>query len=306
MQRNNNAFTIILAIGIVFIISLITLYILEYILPFSRSVKGIENATMSYYQATSWVEDALFFISKNDIWAEDVKVFWGDAIDYNFSINATGSVFPTSWYGTSDIDKDWSKIALWTPLQIYLPAADFTSFSLSNFNMWLRVPNFVEWEALALTNSWDLIHWQLSSTGDILNADETSRIEAWDICDSGETSCSFSLSDMGGNNGQGFLLDNSWETINDFYQDNCWTDYKCILKMSVLQSFIGEQTTWVITWTGKIIPYLEYKIDFGSENIPKNVIEIDVAGKSYGFRKDMRVLYPQKGLIEAFDFTLFQ
>lgn len=303
MKKNTHWFTIILAIGIVFIISLITLYILEYILPFSRSVKGIENATMSYYQATSWVEDALFFISKNNIWAEHVKVFWGDAIDYNFSIVATGSVFPTSWYGTSDIDKDWSKIALWTPLQIYLPAY---SMNLSNFNMQLRVPNFVEGGVLALTNSWALIHWQLSSTGDILNADETSRIEKWNICDS-NPSCttSFFLSNMGGS-WSGFLLDNSGQKIDNFYQSNCWTDYKCILKMSVLQSFIGKQTTWVITWTGKIIPYLEYQIDFGSQNIPKNVIEIDVAGKSYGFRKDMRVLYPQKGLIEAFDFTLFQ
>jgi len=301
MKKNTHWFTIILAIGIVFIISLITLYILEYILPFSRSVKGIENATMSYYQATSWVEDALFFISKNDIWAEDVKVFWGDAIDYNFSINAIDSVFPTSWFGTSDIDKDWSKIALWTPLQIYLPA-ESNIWSLWNFNMWLRVPDFIGGSNLELTNSWALIHWQLSSTGDILNADETSRIEEWNICDFDNSSCSFSLSDMWGNNGQGFLLDNSGQEINDFFQNNCWTDYKCILKMSVLQSLVADTTSW----TGKIIPYLEYKIDFNSENIPKNVIEIDVAGKSYGFRKDMRVLYPQKGLIEAFDFTLFQ
>ena len=301
MKKNIQWFTIVLAFWIVFVIGLTTLYILEYILPFSRSVKGIENATISYYQTTSWVEDALFFINENDIWAEDVKVFSG-VVDYSFSIVATGSVFPSPWYGTSDIDKDWSKIALWTPLQIYLPAS---IWSLWNFDMQLRVPDFIEGETLELTNSWALIHWQLSSTGNILNADATSRIEAWNICNSNETSCSsFNLSDMGGS-WSGFLLDNSWATINDFYQANCWTDYKCILKMSVLQSFAGEQTTWV-SWTGKIIPYLEYQIDFDSENIPKNIIEIDVSGKSYGFRKDMHVLYPQKSLIEAFDFTLFQ
>jgi hypothetical protein len=52
MKKNNkNAMSIILAIILTIIMSLIALYMIDYIIPFSKNVKGIENVAKAYYQA---------------------------------------------------------------------------------------------------------------------------------------------------------------------------------------------------------------------------------------------------------------
>jgi Tfp pilus assembly protein PilX len=58
-QSNKNAFALIIAMGLVIFMVLIAFFILEYMVPFSRNTKGIENASRAYYQAESAIENAL-------------------------------------------------------------------------------------------------------------------------------------------------------------------------------------------------------------------------------------------------------
>jgi hypothetical protein len=43
--------------------SLLAIYILEYIIPFSKNTKNIEHSVSAYYQADSGIEDALYSMS---------------------------------------------------------------------------------------------------------------------------------------------------------------------------------------------------------------------------------------------------
>ncbi len=299
MKKWKKGFSIIIALWIVLIITLIAFYIFEYIIPFSKNVKGIENATKSYYLALSWEEDALFFIKNEGIWAWKIKSF-SSTTDFAYNIVSTWTIFPLPWYGTSDFDKDWSKLALDLPIQIYLPASTW-GWNLSNIKLYLRVPNFVNWGNLELINTWALIHWQLSSKDAIINADETNKIEADNICSSDISStCSpISVSDMG----TGFLLDNTPQKINDFYNDHCNNDYECVLKLNVLQWFIARN---VGKTSVNALLYIEYKFDFGGKAVPRNIIQIKVKGRSFWFMKDLDIYYPQRSLIDAYNFTVFQ
>jgi hypothetical protein len=52
-MKNNNkqAMSIIIAIILSVIMGLIAIYMIDYIIPFSKNVKGIENVSKAYYQA---------------------------------------------------------------------------------------------------------------------------------------------------------------------------------------------------------------------------------------------------------------
>jgi hypothetical protein len=45
--------------------ALLALYILEYMIPFSRNTKNIEQSVAAYYQADSGIEDALYSMKLN-------------------------------------------------------------------------------------------------------------------------------------------------------------------------------------------------------------------------------------------------
>jgi len=54
------------------------------------------------------------------------------------------------------------------------------------------------------------------------------------------------------------------------------------------------------------IPYLEYSIDTGGQNIPTRFTNINAIGGAYGFRKNINVKVPQLTTDQAFDFAVFQ
>ncbi len=49
---------------LVLISSLFAYTILEYMIPFSKNIKWIENSSKSYYQANNWIEMGLYFFLK--------------------------------------------------------------------------------------------------------------------------------------------------------------------------------------------------------------------------------------------------
>ncbi len=57
--KNTSAFSIVLALGLMLLLSFTGLYLLEYIVPFSRNVKGVENASKAFYQSYAALEEAI-------------------------------------------------------------------------------------------------------------------------------------------------------------------------------------------------------------------------------------------------------
>lgn len=293
-------FALVLSMMLVLVIVLVAMVVLEIAIPFSRNIKWIENSSNAYYQANTWVEWALRFVSQNTVWTESTNPYVWKSLDSKYNITATWQLSPVPWKWDSDFDKDWSKISQWSPIQMQVWYWKIT-FSPNEPKAYFRVPNFSlnSWLWVLELNWWNLsiINWQLSWVDETLNALPSNYIVANNICKS-TVGCNSSTDAV--NLSTLVWKDLAWVEYNfkDFYDTNCWNLKSCILKLSVINKL--ELKT-----NNTIIPYLEWKIDFWS-SVPTRVAEIDVSWKSYGFRKDISVWVPQKTLNDSFDFTIFQ
>lgn len=57
---------LIITIAITMILMVVSVYLLERIVPMARTVKGIENGNVAYYEAQTAVEDALYAMDRSD------------------------------------------------------------------------------------------------------------------------------------------------------------------------------------------------------------------------------------------------
>ena len=298
--KNTWGFSLILALWIVMILSTISIFLLEYIIPFSKSVKWLDNYTRAYYQSWKWVEESLYFLAHSSLGTATWKTFDSSPTGFSYTMVSSGSLLPEPWKWESDFDTNWGTIYSNNPIHIYLPSG----ISWSTARIYFRVPNFdfdnSSNEVLESSlNSQDIINRQISSSSDVLNSVSSagSRFVWSDICSSTWT-CSWK-------NIQTVLwtrLDGSLQNFWDFFSNNCTSNFVCTLKFSLV-----NQILWESFWVGwKKIPYLEYKIDFWGTSIPYEKVLIQSSGKSYGFKKDFSFNFPLKLINEAFDFTIFQ
>jgi len=283
MKKNKNASSLIIAIWITLVMSLLALYILEYIIPFGKNTKNIEQSVNAYYQADSAIEDSLLSIKWKKLWYEKVDLLnWN--IDFAIKMTASWTVLPPVWRWNSEFDEDYNIIKIWEPIQI-----EIWNWKKSNLKIYFKVPDLdktsnetLSWTTLKIVN------WQLSWKYDVLNS-SWSQITA---------------SEIDGNNINIWnrnwrKLDDSPKTFNQFYTDNCnWSNSWCILKMSILNKL--ELDSWNTS-----VPYLEWKIE-NDNSIPLRYTIINTTWKSYGFQKSLEVKVPQQTVNEAFDFTVFQ
>ena len=291
--KNNSGFSIVIAMGLTIFIWLTALYILEYIIPFGRNVKWVENASKSYYQAASWVEDAFWFISQNGVGDEnDETLSSSENIDYWYEMTSNGSQIPLSWTGDSEFDVDFNLLAPSSPIQLEVWNDMISDWNNVDFN--IRVPNtrWVEWPYTLAWWSDSIVNWQLSTPDTTFNSDD-SLITANDIN-------SPTPINLGIRNGQD-LDGNLPDSMRDIYSSNCGSGSGCILKLSIISDI---QLAWATGWSQ--IPYLEYQIDFWWDSVPLRFVQIEATGKSFGFRKDLNVRVPQLTVDEAFDFTVLQ
>jgi len=302
MKKNKKWFSIVIALWLVLLINLLALSILEYIIPFSKNTKWIENSSASYYKANSWIEDALFKIKNNPLWTESSKNLDSSLVsDYSYKVKANGSILPPIWEWNSEYNKNWNKISSWQPIQIEIWNQ---SFSFSSFIFAFKIPN-IDWtnKYLSWTNL-PIINWQISWEKNTLNAYTWSYIKWSQICSSNEnfSDCSINFS-----NPPLYWqdLNDNVETINDFYWDwvtwYCWTWSWCILKLSIINKL--EDINWIN------IPFLEWQIKNSSnppQTIPLRYSIINSSWKSYWYKKNLEIKVPQDTVIEAFDFTVFQ
>ncbi len=292
MINNKKWFSIIVAMWLVLITSLLAFTILEFIIPFSKDIKWIENSTKSYYQANNWIETGLYFFSnrtdanaRGDSWKT-----YNSNYDYSFSTFSSWSTIPPLWKWVSPIDSNMDIISLTEPIQLSVWYWFITN--INQLNIDFRVPDFDKDWLFLQTLDWttnSALNWQLSSENDTLNSIPASiftsnNINWWNI----------QFSWLNGKK----VSDSSTVSFSTFFTDNnCHTTSKCILKISVINDLKSSS---------KIIPFLEWNMTSGSNIVPLRYSIIESSGKSFWFTKSLKIKVPQETVSQAFDFTVFQ
>lgn len=300
MKKNKQAFSLLVAIWLVLITTLLAFTILEYMIPFWRNIKWVENSTKAYYLANSWIERWLYFFSNrvwNQIRNDTSRVYWASSTDYRFQTTSSWTIIPPPWRWNSDFDNNWNKIWIGDPIQLSI-----WYWTITNID-WLaisfRVPDInndsINTNDLT-TWSTHLINWQLLSWNNTLNSINTTTFIRSNI----------NWSFISLRTRQWVLLDWTAQTFEQFFSiNNCSVfDTECILKFSVINDLVSWSST---------LPYLEWRVSFCNWlpiMCPNNWILrysiIDSQWKSSGFVRDLNVRVPQKTVSEAFDFTVFQ
>lgn len=291
MKKNNEAFSLVIAMWLVLITSLLAFTILEFIVPFSRDIKWIENSTKSYYQANNWIERGLYFFQKRtDSQSRTELTRWYTAnLDYTLSTTSSWTQIPALWKWNSTFSKDWDSLSVADPIQLIIWYWFITN--LATLNIDFRVPDLnndlIFWETLDWTTS-PMVNWQLSSETDVLNSISTSvftadNINWWNI-------------QFAALNGKK-VSDSSTVTFSTFFSTNNCNSNKCVLKISVIDDLKSSS---------KIIPFLEWKITAWANSVPLRYSTVESVWKSNGFSKNLQIRVPQETVSEAFDFTVFQ
>lgn len=284
MKENKKWLSIIFTMIFVILITFLVIYILEYMIPFWRDVKWIEQSSKAYYEANKWVEDWLFYARENKLqdWS---AVVWN--YEYRLAANTDGinKTLPFLWKWNSDYDKDFNIINFWNPVQMDIWNWAIGAWTWANVNLYIRAPDIDGLGNNIFTGSTVLVTWRLSSVWWVL---------AWNLSASSPTEVY--------NNRLWNLswkeLDWSLEDLDTYYNSNCWAWADCTLKLSVVNEFKSA------SWT--VLPYLEWNIDFDSNIVPTRFFRINTSGKSWPFMKNLEVQKPQQTVIEAFDFTIIQ
>lgn len=299
MKKNKSAFSLVVAIWLVLIMTMLVLYILEYMIPYSKNVKWIENSSNAFYQAENSIEDWLLFFKTrtgSTKFADQSKSFGTSSVDYKYKTISTWNLIPYNWEWNSEFDTSFNTISQWNPIQLNVWNWLNIDWHNTNTRIYFKVPNLdkFEWDTENETLSWSdlaIVNWQISSDDNTLNA-TGSWIKANEICKWNDVCTWIDLSDKQ-------WQDLNWNkiSIKNFYSSNCWNSKKCSLKFSIINKL--ETTNWVQ------IPYLEYKIKTNNK-IPLRFSRIKSEWKSYGFQKHLEVRVPQQTTNQAFDFTVFQ
>jgi len=309
MINNKKWFSLILAMWLVIIISLLAITILEYVIPFSKDIKWVENSSKAYYQANSWIEDWLYEVNvRNNSWTIDNTTEYSDT-DFSWNLNSEYSTIsswttlPQAGEWNSSYDNDWNTISLWNPVQleIWNQNIDLTW----DLDIEFRVPD-LDWTITSEILSWSIIspytsivNWQLSSSSETLNS-------SWSIITNNDILESIQdFSDDKIDLWAAQWVDLAWnewltEIFWTFYDNNCWLWESCTLKFSIVNKL--ELNSDLVS-----VPYLEWQMNVTStKNIPLRFTKISSSWKSTWFKKDLEVKVASQTVNEAFDFTVFQ
>lgn len=293
--QNTSWFSIVLALGITLLLSFTWLYLLEYMIPFSRNIKGIENASSAIYQTYWWLEEVLYEVGDGNIWDEPSRSYsWNE--DFMYQVTASGTQLPPVNLWNSFYSNSRNILSQSSPIQLIVWQDRLPAAGTDQIRLRARIPDidgsgFDETfdSSVPGTND-DILFWQLSSETDSLSA-SGSLITEFDLNSNALTNYRFWTEN-------GVRLDGTEQTFGTFYNANCRGANECVLKVSVIHPLI-------LSSNGTSIPYLEYRIDT-SASIPLRYSYMDVTGQSQGFTKGFLIAIPQQTTNAAFDFTVFQ
>ena len=307
MKKNKSWMSIVLAMWLVMIIIMTAQFILSYIIPFSKATKWIENASIAYYIAYSWIEEAMWFKSQNNIWAETWVTMPSTNQWMSFKIEATWALIPPLNWWNSDFNKNRNKINANAPIQLILYDADLKKIDDINFDKTtfkFYVPD-LDWTNLSFSwgSDYEVINWQLSWSWNTVNATGSTNRITWDEINDSVDNTNYEINIW-------WLLwvDLDWteDQLKDWWNNQIWTDDLPVLKLSIINKL--EWQKWANWWN---LPYLEYDIkveDINWDNvkIPTRYTRVKTSWKSYWFQKNLEFRIPQITTNQAFDFTVFQ
>lgn len=294
MKKNNNWTAIVVWMWLTMLILMTAYVVLDYIIPFSRSIVWSENSTNSYYQSIWAIEDALFKVkNRNSLSTSVVSNTLDDnsvsQIDYSYDVVWLWTTIPQPGKWNSDIDSDYNKIGWNYPLQLEIWNDVFNT----NTRFTFKVPDF-DWngssDVLWTSTSTGIISWSIVAEDDTLNADisDFNNIFIKDNIDGTALDIKSKI---------WMDLTWSWKTFNSFYSSNC-TAADCTLRLNVIWSLINTNND--------LIPYLEYKIDTWNANFPLQYTTVTTSGKSKWFKTNLSAKVKQQTIAEWFDFTFYQ
>ena len=294
IYKHTKGFSILIALGFMILMSSIGLYLLEYMIPFSRNIKGVENASQAYYQAYGWVEDALLYAYSGWLWAEPSDpLVW--SIDFEYTTSASGTLIPEAGKWDSEYDDEWNQISQEKPIQLSIWNGRLTSWG-NRIIVRFQVPNFdgIWWaDSLDTTPNDDLILWQLSSNTESISTRNVAIIAESDI-----TWADLELWSTGWY-GRWVFPNGATGNFSSFYTANCagaWSG--CILKIAIINPLESS-----VSW--QLFPYLEYQLTT-SDPIPFQYSNISSTGQSVSFKKNLEISVLQQNTNAAFDFAIFQ
>lgn len=319
----------LIAILVIVFITSLMIYFMEKIVPISKNIKWVENSTAAYYEAQSWVEEALLYMSRDNPVAETWATFnLSKPIWYSISMSASWTLTPQDWYWNSEYDSNFNRIWPWEPIQI--PIRD-NILSSWNIHILLRAPN-LDWTCSTsdyttimwwtwmiinwiLTWSWNTLYSSWWITANMINDVKKSNLNS-NECDK-QFWIDFYLTNPWTLPNNWILIDN-WNDLNwsgwiliDFYNSSgpfvwkwLWTNwsvcswYKCSIKFSIVTP-LKNNNTW------QSIPYLEYKAwIWNSTPLQYAIIETDWFSR--WFKRHTKKEVRQLTTNEALDFTVFQ
>lgn len=317
-QTNKKAFSIVLAMWITIILWMISILILEYIIPFSRNIKWVENSSSAFYHWYSWIEESLWKLSQNNIWYDNDNLFNPSSATWSqFILKSLTSTIPPLWDWNSEYDSDWNRLDPNIPIQLQLQTGSIDF--VTNTDFIFRIPdlnrdgNYTNDGTLSWSNDKPMINWILTGLDIAIIGQPVSLIGEDHLTNNNYIKLS-DINNTAINIWSKNWVDLDWKkcTLQEFYSDNClpetWSGIAAehTLKLSLLDDLEMVTAVWE-----RRIPYLEYQILFKDSSnadvqVPGRYSQIDTAGKSYGYKKTMDIKVPQLSTNQAFDFAVFQ
>ena len=286
-QKNTWWFSLVIAILLTLVMILLVLYILEYIIPYKKTIKWIENSSNAFYQTEWAVEEWLYFFkwrSWTSQFNDNSTSFLTNNVGNQYSTSSKGDVIPPAYKWNSTYDKSFNTISSSNSIQLEIWNISW----LTSTEIFIQAPDI---DRITASLAWwtkPIINWQLSSINDTLNSDVSSLITATDINNWWSIDFFTKIWNR--------LWVSATQTFNSFYLAECASD--CVLKISIINELKASSHNI-------IFPYLEYKIET-NKPIPLRYSRIIADWKSYGFQKELEVRVPQQTTNQAFDFTVFQ
>ena len=281
---NTHWFSIVLAMGIVLLLSLIWLYLMEYMVPFSRNVRWIENASQAFYLSYAWVEENVYKVYSGSLWSNQLSSPYAWSEWYVYAFTGSSRFIPETWQWNAQ-NSNYSRFSQSEPISLQIWNGRLTNGGES-INFQFTIPNGVWFES---PTSDEIILVQLSWEGGSLSS------ASWALIRESDVNTNMNLLTRNGTT----LTGNS-RTFRQFFWDlwcaNASTD--CVLKLSVIRPLVSN------SWNASI-PYLQYRIT-SSKAIPYPNPLMTSLGKSFWFSKSLEVFIPQQATSSAFDFTVLQ
>ena len=295
MRINHKWSALAISMFVIFILSLIMVYFLEFIVPASKNVKWIDNWTVAYYQALAWVEAALLDMSNTSPWVSVNKNNWSiDVKWYEAVVTAASSTIPIQWEWNSYYNSNWNRLWPWEPLQLLIwPSNDWNTWVWIYFKVpevWVGLPN--------LTLSWwatyPVINWILTSKTWAALYASWSQFMATEIA----SWAFFTASPL-------YLWPRAWMDLDkvpsnfkNFYDSLICPSLWCTLKLSLINRIESQSS--------KTLPYIEYRITWLDSWTPLQYAIINSDWFSYWFKRHVKREVQIITTNEALDFTIFQ